>query len=152
MMEPGIVISRMNLSISRLVAFGFFFPFDDLEPYAPGGSVVRSEDGHQLAVVQVQQHLVDFRSPLKCSHGLPSRIHSKHETHRITAIYLKCADEDILNKARTILQRYAEEALTFSVLRRQSTLPGGLEEWLNNATTPANPAQAGPTMTSSWTA
>ena len=56
----------------------------------------------------------------------------KHETHGITAIFLKCDDENILNEAREILQRYAEavrldEELTFSVLRRQSTLPGGQE-------------------------
>ncbi len=57
----------------------------------------------------------------------------KHETHGITAIFLKCNDENVLNEAREILQRYAEavrldEELTFSVLRRQSTRPGGQEE------------------------
>ena len=57
----------------------------------------------------------------------------KHDTHGITAIFLKCDDENILNEAREILRRYAEavrldEALTFSVLRRQSTRPGGQEE------------------------
>ena len=57
----------------------------------------------------------------------------KHDTHEITAIFLKCDDENILNEAREILRRYAEavrldEALTYSVLRRQSTRPGGQEE------------------------
>ena len=57
----------------------------------------------------------------------------KHATHGITAIFLKCHDEAILNEAREILRRYAEavrldQELTFSVLRRQSTRPGGQEE------------------------
>ncbi len=57
----------------------------------------------------------------------------KHDTHGITAIFLKCDDENVLNEAREILRRYAEavrldEELTFSVLRRQSTRPGGQEE------------------------
>ena len=57
----------------------------------------------------------------------------KQETHGITAIFLKCDDENVLNEAKEILRRYAEavrldEDLTYSVLRRQSTLPGGQEE------------------------
>ena len=57
----------------------------------------------------------------------------KHDTHGITAIFLKYDDENILNEAREILRRYAEavsldQELTFSVLRRQSTRPGGQEE------------------------
>lgn len=58
---------------------------------------------------------------------------AKHDTHGITAIFLKCDDENVLNEAREILRRFAEavrldEELTFSVLRRQSTRPGDQEE------------------------
>ncbi len=92
-------------------------PFDDTDITCP--------EQHAQAVVDgTLRDTADWRGA--------SENPLKHETHGITAIFLKCNDENVLNEAREILQRYAEavrldEELTFSVLRRQSTPPGGQE-------------------------
>ena len=89
-----------------------------------------------------QWHAARHRRLARCSEDP-----MKHETHGITAIFLRCDDENVLNEAREILRRYAEgrpprrrthlqrAATTIDPTRR----PGRMTQ---RPTTPTKPAHA----------